>query len=173
MVLPETRVPENPRFLLSREKVQLPARVLRIDNMKQKQMENTQLHLVTFEQAARLKAAGFDWDSMDYYRRGGALARCGRCPDRIDGAGCSQLCQEMQNGLVPAPSVPLALKWVRDVRKLHFGIRSYYAEPGHLVWNYDAILAGPPCGFDTYEAAEAALLDSLTEDLCPSKGTDK
>jgi hypothetical protein len=64
-------------------------------------MEN-QLQLVTFEQAKRLKAAGFDWETKDTYL--------------IAGDGMTY------NVVISKPTIAHALMWFREVHGCHLFI---------------------------------------------------
>ena len=100
-------------------------------------MNTKQLQLVTFEQEAKLKALGFDW--IPKFTR--------------------QL-----------PAVALALKWLRDVKNIQSDVN--YIEIARLspkiiykgryqnnvLYEYIEKFTN---SFDTYEAAESALLDEL------------
>lgn len=124
-------------------------------------MNNNTLSLVTFEQAKRLKMAGFDWLTQNYYIDDGTLAtrmspHDFNGDDDIYGANCS------------TPSVALALRWIRDVKRIPCGIAPYYKTDIDVIvavgWYY---LIGEDEsedvseGFDTYESAESTLLDKL------------
>ncbi|MDR1339470.1 MAG: hypothetical protein LBK58_05405, partial [Prevotellaceae bacterium] len=78
---------------------------------------------------------------------------------------------------ISAPSVPLALKWFRDEKNLKNEVRFYYCSDSYETYyyqgfldckNYKQLLSTPH--FDTYEAAESALLDELLTVLEKEKG---
>ena len=123
-------------------------------------MKEKQLQLASFEQAKRLKKLGFDWKTSYKYARysyahsdrsGFCLMRWGEC------------CVEDENNS-PAPTVALAFKWMRDVKEIVGGvscrampIRYYFGiyKTKTMLWKHGERL------FDTYEAAESALLDEI------------
>ena len=104
---------------------------------------------VTFGQAKRLKAAGFDWRQPEVYKPDGKLE------DRDDWADMRHDCY--------APTVALALKWTRDMAKGIFGWVGHipYRKTWHYYWGIEEVL----CDFDTYEQAESALLDTVLDGL--------
>ena len=124
-------------------------------------MKDNQLQICSFEQAQRLKAAGFDWEvSTTWYIH----PDVSKCPyiiydnNRLDW-------NKYTKYELSAPTTALALKWMRDVKKrdgfvsvslgkYHY---SYFLGGWHGSWDeYHTV------GFDdTYEAAESALLDEL------------
>lgn len=118
-------------------------------------MNNNQLQLVNFEQAKRLKAAGFDWPLhytyLDYdagdYKRGAPTFRTIR--ENFN----------YYSGHISAPTVALALKWLRDVE----GIMNAIAVNRHYYGRYktaDGAMRFTD-NINTYEAAESALLDEI------------
>jgi hypothetical protein len=115
-----------------------------------------QLALVTFEQAKKLKMAGFNWMCGKRYISGYLF----------DG----EVHQDDPDNICPAPTVALALKWLRDVKRLKSTIVFHF---DHTVANplgyykYGASTGwGEGIGnFDTYEDAESALLDKLLTNL--------
>jgi hypothetical protein len=71
-------------------------------------MNTKQLPLVTFEQAKRLKALGFDWETQGMYWSNGDIECCmGLFNHNTEGC--------YYETTFSAPSVPLALKWIRDI----------------------------------------------------------
>ena len=115
-------------------------------------MNNTQLQLVTYEQAVRLKELGFDWEVKQYYRDG---IKDYTYPEFM---GYSN---EAINDF-SAPTAALALKWMRDVKGIfgsidfdnHKDIRKYY-----YFYQFEETETSDFYGH--YEAAESALLDEL------------
>ncbi|MDR2927157.1 MAG: hypothetical protein LBV41_02980 [Cytophagaceae bacterium] len=120
-------------------------------------MKTNQLQLVNFEQAKRLKVAGFDWECEYFFSENTKTFEpqlnhnyCGvhRDFNRGKKTECS------------APSVALALKWFRDVKNCEILIASkkneavYIAQLGEEPYMNDKT-------FPTHEAAESALLDEL------------
>jgi hypothetical protein len=112
-------------------------------------METKQLQLVALEQAKRLKALGFDWKCDRYYFE--------------DDQGTSSyiLNHNRYDDFYSAPTVALALKWIRDEKTNLFEVT--HTDAGE--WYYRKRIAqwseASECIFDTYEAAESALLDEL------------
>ena len=119
-------------------------------------MNTKELQLVTFEQARRLRAIGFDWFCEYYYNEGDIK--------NLVKFYCRNHSNSFQNS---TPTVALALKWFRDVKgiianigydvwleplEINF-IGSCYLENGRRYINIGK--------FDTYEDAESALLDKL------------
>jgi hypothetical protein len=115
---------------------------------------NKQLQIVSFEQAERLKKAGFDWKTEHVYIPDSA--------SEIYERGC--ICPEYKK--IPLPTVAIALKWFRDIKKI---ANSVYQLPliGQKSKEYKYSFnktygcIHPEKGFSTYEAAEIALLDEL------------
>lgn len=70
-------------------------------------MSNRHLPIVTFEQAKKLKDAGFDWPTRSYFPQN---SRC-VVVDDIESTNKAV-------GIYPAPTVAVALKWMRDVHNL-------------------------------------------------------
>ena len=115
------------------------------------------LQLVSLEQAKKLKELGFDWQ-VDYYYS--------IYEDRnILEKGLEKNYNEGRRFAISAPSVALALKWFRDVKKsiatIVRGDNCYFGE----VFEDDKTLmtAGRSNKLQTYEEAESALLDALLE----------
>jgi len=113
--------------------------------------ENNQLQIVTFEQAIRLKKLGFDWPCCDVYSYGNLCnSFCGNHNDWDE------------DDLESAPTVALALKWCRDVKRIvshvgnMLGYYGAYKKFGDMVETWIETTV-----FDSYEAAESALLDEL------------
>jgi hypothetical protein len=117
-------------------------------------MKEKQLQLVTFEQAKRLKKAGFNWSTAEFYRPDGT-------------ADIYVHWNYNDRGYFSAPSVALALKWFRDekayrvsvmdTREGKFGYRifiKYHTE-------YDIEYQYSITNYDTFDAVESALLDEL------------
>jgi len=115
-------------------------------------MSKKSLQLVSFEQAQRLKKAGFDWPVHARYDEEGALWRSG-------------ICDHNTKGIFPsAPTVALAFKWARDaegiINFVDCNIDHYWR--GYLF--YDGEL-GQTALYKTYEAAERALMDAVLDEL--------
>ena len=116
---------------------------------------NTQLQICSFEQACRLKSLGFDWDCNACYHPDSEELTLN--PNAAYRFGC-----------IPAPTVALALMWFRDVKNIYcyvIRITDIKSENyGKFQAKYD--IPNKYCHvksqyYDTYEAAESALLYSL------------
>jgi polygalacturonase len=120
-------------------------------------MNNNQLQLVTFEQAKRLKEAGFDWENISYYstkKRNAGLTYYSGLPINHNSSRFDE------DATVCAPAVALALKWCRDVKWWGYEVRQ--STIGASEWTAHIMGMEFNLGwFDTYEAAESALLDEL------------
>jgi hypothetical protein len=103
-------------------------------------MENKELQFVSFEQAQRLNKAGFDRKCDKMFWR--------------DGMGTAK------------PTVALALKWFRDEKKACMAIVNSDEEVVFYGVISNKKFSG--VGFDTYEAAESAILDELLELINPN-----
>jgi len=129
-------------------------------------MNDKELQIVNFEQAQRLKAAGFDWEGYCAYR----------IVNNEFGDESKEVVPYQGKALddyALAPTVALALKWFRDVKGIKFTINLDYAyENGFKAYYYEYKIEYA-CGITTskqfrtfhekyaYEAAESALLDKL------------
>ena len=112
-------------------------------------MKEKELQLVTFEQAKRLKALGFDWVNNPCFEEGSET------PDHYP-----VLTRKLEKRtLFPAPTVALALKWMRDEK----GARTYIQDEQELGYEAKAVITSYVCVRlkRTCEAAESALLDAL------------
>jgi hypothetical protein len=111
-------------------------------------MNTHQLQLVSFEQAKRLKKLGFDWNPeymYDYYLNEPRIIT-------IDDFYNPEY-------VISAPSVALALKWMRDKKGF-----SYSIVKDKLPLEYSIHLLNGTHGrfhIEGYEAAENYLLDEL------------
>jgi len=140
-----------------------------------------QLQLVTFEQAKKLKDLGFDWETETVF----CSIECE--PEELDllyfyldnwNGDYQEPCRDnpLQRAF-SAPTVALALKWIRDAKgvlcEITYGIGRY-----NDVDLYDSYFASFRINinddedfsverlknvfdFDTYELAESALLDEI------------
>ena len=123
-------------------------------------MKDNQLQIVRFEQAKRLKELGFDWAVKTSYAIG--------C-DNLRPEFRSYLhynrgirCNDTGKELISAPTVALALKWIRDVKTdcvLSVCINQTSRKYFYIVDEHDDYYVGDD--FNAYEAAESALLDEL------------
>jgi len=124
-----------------------------------------QLQLVNFNQAKRLKEIGFDWFTDDFYIKGVVYHR----PEYISKIGKplsngSQKFTDWNNwdateGIrFSAPTIQLALKYIRDEKKINccvcFGYGKYY-------YDYNGADKENCKFYDTYGEAESVLLDKL------------
>jgi hypothetical protein len=128
-------------------------------------METKELRLVTHEQAERLKRLGFDWETRDMYWGNGDFGNnIGLFNHNQEGAYDDE-------GVVSAPAVALALKWIRDEKEIRCGIdvRASF-EGGRINIFYCGKFAQyVSYGLawtetnrkDSYPKAESALLDEL------------
>ncbi len=122
-------------------------------------MNEKQLPLVTYEQAQRLKKAGFDWPTWWYYSE---FYTPGRNPTHLGYDYCHN---KSDFGGLSAPTVALALKWMRDEKGVIGNIFCRY-EKRNEVYNNEVFVGdgwNESEDFNTYEAAESALLDKLIE----------
>jgi hypothetical protein len=114
-------------------------------------MELKELQLVTYEQAVRLKKLGFDWKVDKFY----------------DEYGISSLAVSMNMNDLPhaysAPTVALALKWMRDEKKITYKISGDIFSFDYRKQYYSSVnMAQYEDRFNgDYEAVESALLDNL------------
>jgi hypothetical protein len=113
-------------------------------------MNTQQLQLVTFEQAKRLKEAGFDWKTC-------------YCYDDLGRHFTYENAPRFRTTLISAPTVTLALKWFRDVKNIYASavcVRSCVIFQAILdILNKFRHVKS--AYHDTHEAAESALLDKL------------
>ena len=144
-----------------------------------------ELQLVSFEQAQRLKAAGFSWDCETFYQDG-SIDNCHNMINYNTNEGYDEDRKEdysyfgEDDGVCSAPTTALALKWMRDVHYL-FGEVKIGNEPRGLFFfevfsKYGEFLCGSYLEgddfsghYDTYEEAESALLDELLNVLKTKK----
>ena len=132
-------------------------------------MNSQQLQLVNFEQAKRLKQLGFDWGTKDYYNN--PIPSCTK-----KGLNYNKMLylphyrfggMEYNNGdSISAPTVPLALKWFRDVKMIGCSVTQVILigkKSKEYTFSYNKTYGCDYCthDFDTYESAESALLDEL------------
>jgi hypothetical protein len=115
------------------------------------------LQLVTFEQAKKLKEAGFDWHSIYFYLWNENISKQG-----IVSMNYNSSFDERGNPYYSAPTASLALKWFRDVKGVTASIVRYN-DDGVIKWvgSYNEPKLKYTDMFDTYELAESELLDEL------------
>jgi hypothetical protein len=132
-------------------------------------MKQKQLQLVTFEQAKRLDAVGFDYPVFNWYSKTGDLHIQGNVKG-FKGWKSWHLWEATKGVRFSAPTVALALKWIRDENGMRFLI-NMYIDPivyfGVWVIKYDSFETTD--NYATYEAAESALLDELLKELEENK----
>jgi len=117
-------------------------------------MNTKELQLVTFEQAKRLKKAGFNWLTEDFYDKKGIYL--------ID----IEKCQNKRQNRYSAPTIALALKWFRDEKNQIGTVSIRYAGENTLKGFVGYINTGEIYVLaDAYESAESALLDELLDIL--------
>ena len=116
-------------------------------------MENNQLQLISFEQAQCLKKLGFDWETSWFYTQVGKLRTGGFY-------NFNKFIEEFS-----APPVALALKWFRDEKYREYYRKKFHISLSRYGWRYKYIdidgFLDQSLHFDTYEAAESALLDDI------------
>jgi len=120
-------------------------------------MQKQELEIVNIEQAKRLKALGFEWETDTFYFE-----------DEAKGVPC------------PAPTVALALKWFRDVKGMQNIIQVFHgsntSKKFFYKYNFYVFFEGyeipgefrygdeyDKTRYNTYETAESALLDALLD----------
>jgi len=122
---------------------------------------NYQLPLLTFLQAKRLKELGFDWKVDNYFQLSAdeTVSRY-RCNEATD------VNNRYRDGRISAPTIPLAIKWFRDVKKMYtdggFYVpekkwRFYYGQQSNILQEQRTD------EYETYEEAERILLEKLFE----------
>lgn len=118
-------------------------------------MNTQRLQLVSFEQAKKLKELGFDWNTSQYYSSLG-LSKSSMMSH-----------SEFDYFIAWAPSIPLALKWFRDVKDIYCTV-GYSAVTKDILYTANLVYKefwwnSGDNRFNTYEEAESALLDELLE----------
>ena len=112
---------------------------------------------VSFETAKLLKEKGFEGENRDWYNMEGFIEEVG-VDDGIDPTAH----EDIFNNIIPAPTLQMAMKWLREVHKIE--IRVIY-DNGKFCW-YGAcnpmieskILLGFGCKSKSYEeSCEAAI----------------
>jgi hypothetical protein len=113
-----------------------------------------QLELVTFEQAKLLKEAGFDWDVNYYYwKTPGGYWDGDYTPDASN--------QNTLPHTISRPTIALALKWLREVRKIHATIEPAFNFSRWFVAIHNAdemVWERIRPSFHTHDLAESAAL---------------
>jgi hypothetical protein len=133
-------------------------------------MNTKQLPLVTYEQAKRLKALGFDLETQSYYSTFNTeketLENAGFIGKWNTGPGSHKM--------TTAPTVALALKWIRDEKDMYNSVNFFDVITPEYMGLYQVnhvtnvgskrLYPRTTCEtqpVNTYEAAESALLDEL------------
>ena len=119
-----------------------------------------ELQLVTFEQAERLKKLGFNWGVNYHYNLGVEYPFSNKVGENYnDNDG---------DLYYSAPTVALALKWVRDVKGIFscvdFAIADFRKGYYHNYFSFENknyMCNKKQSLFGSYEDAESALLDEL------------
>lgn len=120
------------------------------------------LQLVTFEQAKKLKQLGFDWKCRTCFPSGEDV--------EIIETGCSDY--NRTNESLSAPIVALALKWLRDERKVYVDIfLDNTGTSGDKFFIRFCGIERPEVfrSYETYEQAELAGLDYALDYLLKNK----
>jgi len=125
-------------------------------------MNETQLQLVTNAQAKKLYHLGFIWEVNHYY------PTVGDDWDIIHDLHQTLNVNQLYENKIAAPTVALALKWFRDVKKIIGEIGTYKYENRDIYYYFYGISAptfkkpvDENASYKNYEAAESALLDKL------------
>lgn len=114
-------------------------------------MNNNQLPLVTYEQAKILRTVGYNWPAYTYYNNKGGLCH-----------GQMISWNEIDDHY-SAPTIALALKWLRDVKGFKYAIFYDLADMEWFVQfgeDDEEQYLPEPHGSE-YESAESALLDEI------------
>ena len=116
-----------------------------------------ELQICSYEQAVRLKDAGFDWVcDMAYRLNDNELGKAGELTEYVG--------INIFPDIAVAPSIALALKWFRDVKKIQSSVMFFR----HKTFvQYTAQLEKEErlyccrSNYNSHEAAESALLDEI------------
>ena len=129
-------------------------------------MKDNQLALVSFEQAWRLREAGFDWETIDFwyvdYDRHKKFEDMISVENLLTTSNHYRVWNNGHDSHTSAPSVALALKWMRDVKNKSFFEMCKIRQEWCLKLNSESRFLR----FPTYEEAESALLDELLKTVC-------
>lgn len=126
-----------------------------------------ELQLVTYEQAKRLKELGCYIDTRDYYDEG----------EQLEYDAWYHLSDHFEkhyknNTNVSAPTVTLALKWLRDEKQTVIGISPRFSNDKSVreyCWIVSTKVTQLTGECESYEEAESAALDAALK-LLESKG---
>jgi hypothetical protein len=118
------------------------------------------LQLVTFEQAKKLKELGFDWEVETAYNIEGNCYFNFHI-DNLNNE--NNYYKSIYTELYSAPSVALALKWLRDEKKVYGHIIAFLPDLKIDIWRYYSYSSqrGSAGNYATYEEAESDLLNRL------------
>ena len=126
-----------------------------------------QLQIVSFEQAKKLKELGFDWfDNTDrQYLSNGDFVYESEGDAHID--MCTDKCYH-------APTTALALKWLRDEKKIIAYTQHHYFEDYNFIvfeekYNDGKLIESSERGYTSHEEAESAGLDYALDYLLKEK----
>lgn len=135
------------------------------------------LPFVTFEQAMLLERVGFDWKVPSYYitsnneARGMLFTKEKADLKSYKGWRGWKHWQPTQDIRISAPTVSLALMWIRDVKNIRCGVSVNYYDD--TIYSYSSLeeyciafevgdgRVEAIGGFRTYKLAESALLDEI------------
>jgi len=123
-------------------------------------MKDKELQRVNFEQAQRLKAAGFEWECDYYYSYDEDYPEI---HDEFPQRGNELFNYSHYQATHSAPTVALALKWMRDEKRLYFDIQHSAEIEKFSYYNFTLFeeFWTTSNDYKTYEVAESALLDEL------------
>jgi hypothetical protein len=125
-------------------------------------MNEKQLQYVTFKQAKRLKELEFDWKCNAVFQKSELTKEW-----ELTQHNWSENFNSEEFKGISAPTVALALKWIRDKKQIFscvdFAIASFHK--GYS-WNYFSFNNKGICGkteylYNSFEAAESMLLNEL------------
>ena len=123
---------------------------------------NKQLQIVTFEQAKKLKELGFDWRVIDFYHKDNP--KLAWVAGEIDYWYWNQFPYK-----ISAPTTALALKWLRDEKKIFMNIGQMKFNSKITFYHCDTFSSTIREDFKSYEEAESAGLDYALEYLLNNK----
>ena len=124
-------------------------------------MEETSLQRVTFEQAQRLKAAGFNLEVRDKYMKPDGEEQPELEVDVWAQDWNKFVYSAYEIPTYSAPTVALALKWARDVKALNGSLRFCRMEKFPWFFEFSAIRGARA----TCEEVESLLLDAVLNEI--------
>jgi len=129
-------------------------------------MNTKELPLVTFEQAKRLKKLGFDWEIFEFYAENGNSNHWKNAKYDMPKNWNIMHDYKSYDIFYSAPTVALALKWMRDVKGIRCSLNQvliFGKTSNRYSFSYNKTYGCEYCTqeFDTYESAESTLLDEL------------